>query len=97
MPATRTPPAGRTLTVLSATRDGRPAVVTITARGKRADYAFTRVNGAWLVGPAELPDAAAYAVTDGGVCTCPAGRHGKPCEHVAAVAKLVELRVLAAK
>jgi hypothetical protein len=77
MPATRTPPAGRTLTVLSATRDGRQAVVGITARGKRADYAFTRVNGAWLVGPA--------------------GRHGKPCKHVAAVAKLIALRVLAAK
>lgn len=98
MSATRTRPAARrTLNVLSATADGRQAAVAITAHGKAADYAVTRTAGGWLVGPAELPDAAGYRVGDDGSCTCPAGQFGKPCKHAAAVAKLVALRVLAAR
>lgn len=91
----RKPTAARTLNVVAATADGTQAVVSITAGRKTADYAVTKVGRGWLVGPAELPDDAAYLVTRGGGCSCPAGLHGKACKHTGAVAKLVELRVLA--
>ncbi len=95
-PATRTrKPQPRTLNVFSATADGRQAIAGVTAGGKTADHVFTRTAGGWLVGPAELPDAAAYAVADDASCSCPAGRHGKPCKYAAAVAKLIALKVLA--
>ena len=90
--------AARTLNVVAAPADGRQALVSITASRKTADYAVTavtKVERGWLVGPAELPDDAAYLVTRGGACSCPAGLHGKACKHTGAVAKLVELRVLA--
>ena len=94
--ATRTRPA-RTLNLVAATTDGRQAVLSITAGGKAADYHATRTDAGWLVGPAELPDAAAYRVGDDGSCSCPAGVHGRPCKHAAAVAKLISLKVLAAR